>query len=285
MIVVTGATGHLGRLVVDELLRRGVAPEDIAAVVRDHTKSTGLAARGVRIRVADYDRPATLPAALEDAEKLLFISGNEVGRRIPQHRNVIDAAVTAGVSLIAYTSILYADTSTLALAAEHAATERMIRESGLPFVFLRNSWYTENYTGNLDATLAQGVILGSADGGRVGAVPRADYAAAAAAVMTTDGHRDQIYELGADEPFTMSELAAEITRQSGALVAYTDLPAEEYVQALVGFGIPEPYAAALADSDEGIARGELRTDSGDLRRLIGRPTTSLAEAVAAGLKE
>ncbi|MGN9892476.1 SDR family oxidoreductase [Micromonospora sp. L31] len=284
MIVVTGATGLLGRLVVTELLDRGVPAQQIVAAVRNPENAADLAARGVLVREADYDRPETLTGALAGADRLLLVSANEVGRRVAQHRAVVDAAVAAGVRLIAYTSVLKADTATFPLAAEHQATEELIRASGLPYALLRNGWYTENYTGNLAATLQHGAVLGSAGDGRVAAATRADYAAAAAAVLADDGHQNAVYELGGDEPFTMAELAAEISRQSGTEVVYRDLPAEEYATALVAAGLPEPYAATLAECDRGIARGELTTDSGDLRRLAGRPSTTLADAVAVALK-
>lgn len=283
MIAVTGATGHLGSLVINDLLDRGVPPSEIVAAARNPEKAADLAARGVEVREADYTKPDTLEAAFEGVDRLLFISNSDLGQRVEQHRNVVEAAKKAGVGLIAYTSIVRADTSPLLLAEGHRTTEAMIRESGIPFVFLRNGWYTENYTGNLAQTLEHGVILGSADGGRVSAATRADYAAAAASVLTSEGHEGIAYELGGDEAFTMDELAAEITRQSGTEVVYRDLPEEEYTRALVGFGLPEPAAAIYADGDARLAEGHLYVDSGDLRRLIGRPTTPLADAVAAAL--
>lgn len=279
MIVVTGATGPLGRLIIDGILRRGVPAGDIVAAVRSPEKAADLAAAGVVVREADYDRPETLPAAFAGADRLLLISGSEVGQRVRQHGNVISAAVAAGVPYLAYTSILNADTTQVKLAAEHQATEALIRESGIAHTFLRNGWYTENYTAGFGAALAGGAILGSAGDGRVGAAPRAEFAEAAAAVITSDGHQGKAYELAADEPFTMAELAAQLTAQSGTTVVYRDLPPAEYTAALVGFGLPEAYAAALADADLGIARGDLRSASGDLSRLIGRPTSSLAEVV------
>ena len=284
MIAVTGATGHLGRLVVENLLERGVAPGRIAALVRSPEKAADLAARGVQVRQADYARPDTLVPALQGVETLVFVSGSEAGQRIPQHRNVVDAARQAGVRLIAYTSILKADTSGMQLAAEHRATEEMIRASGIPFVFLRNSWYLENYAGTLPSALEHGALLGSADDGRVSAATRADFAAAAAAVAAGEGHENRIYELGGDEAFTLAELAAMIAEASGRPVEYRNLPEDAYAEALVSVGLPEPFARMLADSDRGIARGELFTDSGDLRRLIGHPTTSPRDFVAATLR-
>ncbi|MEH1013262.1 SDR family oxidoreductase [Micromonospora sp. CPCC 206060] len=284
MIVVTGATGQLGRLVVSELLSRGVPASDVVAAVRTPEKAADLAALGVVVREADYDRPETLDSAFAGADRLLLVSANEVGRRLDQHRNVIDAAVRAGVRLLAYTSLLRADTSTLPLAPEHKATEELIRASGLPFSLLRNGWYTENYTGNLAGTLAHGAVLGSAGTGRISAATRADYAAAAVTVLTGEGHENTVYELGGDQAFTLADLADEIARQTGTDVVYRDLPVEEFTAALVAAGLPEPYAAMLAACDLGIAEGELATDRDDLRRLAGRPTTSLADAVAVALK-
>ncbi|WP_239308802.1 MULTISPECIES: SDR family oxidoreductase [unclassified Frankia] len=284
MITVTGATGHLGRLVIEELLERGVPAGDVVAAVRGPEKAADLAARGVQVREADYTRPETLATALAGTDKLLLISSNEVGQRAAQHRNIVDAAVAAGVGLIAYTGILNADTTGLALATEHKATESIIRDSGLPFVFLRNGWYIENYTDNLAPALEHGVLLGAAGDGRIAGATRADFAAAAAAVLLGAGQAGAVYELGGDEPFTMTELAAEVSRQSGRTVVYQNLPAQEYTKALVDVGVPEAFASLLADSDLGIGRGELTTDSGDLRRLLGRPTTSLADAVAVAVK-
>lgn len=283
MITVTGASGHLGRLVVEDLLARGVPAGDLAVVVRSPEKVADLATRGVQVRTADYTDAQALTAALAGTERLLLVSSSEVGRRVEQHRNVIEAARTAGVALLAYTSILRADTSGMALAAEHLATEQAIRESGLPFAFLRNGWYLENYTGNLAPALQFGTIYGSAGEGRIAAAARADYAAAAAAVLTGDGYQNTVHELGGDRPFTMAELAATVAAVAGKPVTYTDVPVEEYAKILVGAGLPEPYAQILADSDHGISRGELDTDSGELHRLIGRPTTALADAVSAAL--
>jgi NAD(P)H dehydrogenase (quinone) len=283
-IVVTGATGHLGRLVVEALLERGVPAGEIVAAGRSTDKIADLADRGVQVRAIDFTDRASLDAAFTGADRLLLISSSEVGRRAAQHRNAIDAARDAGVSLLAYTSIAHADTTTMLLAAEHKATEEYLRESGVPFTLLRNGWYIENYTAQLPVTLEHGAILGSAGDGRVSAATRADYAAAAAAVLTGDGHTNKAYELGADQSFTLTELAAEITRQTGTAVAYSDLPVEEYTKVLVGAGLPEQAAAVFADSDLGIARGELLVESGHLSRLAGRPTTSLTDGLAAALR-
>lgn len=281
-IAITAATGHLGRLVVQALLDKGIPAADIVAVVRNPGKAASLAAQGGTVRQADYDDPEALAAALSGVDRVLLISGIDPSRAL-QHRNIVEATRDAGASLIAYTSVVNADATKLMLAADHRATEAIVRDSGVPFVLLRNSWYTENYTGTLAQTLGRGVILGSAGNGRVSAATRADYAEAAAAVLTGEGHENKVYELGGDESFTMPELAAVVSEQSGTPVVYRDLPVEEYTQALVGAGLPEGMAVLLADGDRAIAEGELFTDSGDLSRLTGRPTTRLAEAIAAAL--
>ncbi|MFE8603977.1 SDR family oxidoreductase [Archangium violaceum] len=283
MILVTGATGKLGRLVLEKLLEKVPAHQVIAAV-RNPEKAAELRARGVQVRKADYSQPETLGAAFAGVEKVLLISSNEVGQRAAQHQSVVEAARKAGVKLLAYTSILHADRSRLALAAEHKATEELIRASGVPYVLLRNGWYTENYTENLGPALAHGAILGSAGEGQVAAATRADYAAAAAAVLTGSGHENKVYELAGDTAFTMTELAAEVSRKAGKTIVYKDLPPEQYKGVLEGAGVPGPFAGILADSDVGASRGELNGASGDLRRLIGHATTPLADAVAVALQ-
>jgi NAD(P)H dehydrogenase (quinone) len=282
MIVVTGASGQLGRLVIAALLKKLPAGEIVAAV-RHPEKVADLAARGVQVRPADYDQPASLVAAFKGADKLLLISASEVGRRVPQHRAVIDAAKAAGVGLLAYTSILQAATSPLPLAAEHRETETLIRASGLPAVILRNGWYTENYTAGIPAALQYGVVLGSAGQGKIASAARADYAEAAAAVLTQENQAGRIYELAGDESYTLAELAAEIARQSGKAVAYQDLPESEFKAALLGAGLPDFLATLLAESDVGASKGGLFDDGRQLSALIGRPTTPLAELVRLAL--
>jgi NAD(P)H dehydrogenase (quinone) len=282
-IVITGATGQLGRLVVDGLLDHGVPGENIVATGRAVERLQHLTDRGVAVRAVDYAEPATLDAAFAGAERVLFISGSEAGQRIPQHRNVIDAARRAGVGQLAYTGIANVDTSKMLLANEHRTTEQLIRESGLPFTFLRNSWYTENYLAQLPTYLATGAILGSAGEGRVSAATRAEYAAAAVQVLRTDGHLGRAYELGGDTAFTLAELAATVSAAAGRPVAYRELPEAELVAALTEAGVPAAFAAVLADSDRGIARGELEVAGHDLSDLIGGPTRDLAALVAEAL--
>ncbi len=282
MIVVTGASGQLGRLVIEALLKKVPAAE-IVAVVRNPEKVADLAARGVQVRQADYDQPASLVAAFKGADKLLLISASEVGRRVPQHRAVINAAKAAGVGLLAYTSLLHADTSPLPLAAEHKETESLIRASCLPAVILRNSWYTENYTAGIPSALQYGIVLGSAKQGRIASAARADYAEAAASVLTQENQAGRIYELAGDESYTLGELADEIARQSGKSVVYQDLPEGEFKAALLGAGLPDFLATLLAESDVGASKGGLFDDSRQLSTLIGRPTTPLAELLKLAL--
>ena len=281
MIVVTGATGQLGRLVIASLLKTTPADQLVAAV-RTPASAADLAALGVHVRLADYTRPETLAAAFADVDRLLLISGNDLGKRLPQHQAVIAAAKAAGVTRLAYTSLLRADTSTLSLAAEHKATEEAITASGLPHVFLRNGWYLENQTASLGAALQHGAILGAAGDGLFAAASRQDYAEAAAAVLTA-ANPQPVYELAGDVPYTLAQLAAEVAAQSGKPVVYNNLPPEAYAAALIGFGLPAPIAEMLADSDAQAARGELTSNSADLRTLIGHPTTTLADAVKAAL--
>lgn len=283
MIAVTGATGQLGRLVIDALLQKLPASE-IIAVVRNPAKAQSIADRGVQIRQADYTQPATLDAAFKDVGKLLFISSSDIGNRIPQHSAVIAAAKLADVKLVAYTSLLHADTSPLALAAEHKQTEALLHASGLPCVMLRNSWYTENYAASIATAPAHGIVLGSAGDGRFSSAARTDYAAAAAAILTSDNQAGRTYELAGDTAFTLAELAAEIARQSGKAVEYKNLPEADYKAALIRFGVPEGMAESLADADIGASQGALFDDSHQLSRLIGRPTTPLALTIAATLK-
>lgn len=284
MIAVTGASGHLGRLVVNSLLQKVPAGEIVAAV-RTPDKVKDFASKGVVVRQADYSRPETLAPAIVGVEKLLLISGNEVGRRIEQHKAVIAAAKQAGVKLIVYTSLLHCDKSPMAaLRGEHAATEEAIRASGIPFVILRNSWYTENYTNAAAQAAKTGVHYGAAGGGRVSAASRADYADAAAAVLTAkDAQGGKIYELAGDNAFTFAEFAAEVSRQSGKPVKYQDLPEAEYKAVLVKAGLPEVVAGMLANGDAGIAKGALFDDSLQLHALIGRTTTPISATIAAAL--
>lgn len=279
--VITGATGSLGRLVVEALLDQNVPAGQIVATGRDLAKIADLAERGVQVRAVDYSEPESLRQAFKGAGKVLLISGSEVGQRIEQHHNAINAAKEAGVALIAYTSVANADNTGMQLAAEHQATEELLRASGVPFTLLRNSWYLENYTGQLAMHLQHGAVLGSAGEGKVSAATRADYAQAAAAVLLKDGQAGKVYELGGDQAFTLSDLAEEITAATGQPVKYQDLPAQQYAKVLQDAGLPEAYAAILADSDLGIARGDLLVTGSDLSSLIGRPTTPLREAVQA----
>jgi NAD(P)H dehydrogenase (quinone) len=277
--VITGATGHFGRLVVESLLSRGVPADQVIATGRILDKIDDLAERGVQVRAADYTDPESLRDAFKGADRLLLVSGSEVGQRVPQHRNAIEAAKEVGVDLIVYTSIAGADRTSMSLAADHQGTEVALAQSGVPYVLLRNGWYLENYTAQLATYLEHGTVIGSASQGKVSGASRADYAEAAAAVLLAEDPAGQVYELGGDSAFTLADLAREVAEASGQEVSYTDLPAEQYTQVLVQAGLPEPYAAVLADCDLGVARGDLFVDAGDLSRLIGRPTTPLRDAV------
>jgi NAD(P)H dehydrogenase (quinone) len=281
-IVVTGASGRLGRLTVEALLDRGVPASGIVATSRDVTRIKDLGDRGVVVRQADFEEPDTLPAAFDGAEKILLVSTTAVDRRVANHRRAIDAAVRAGASLVAYTSMLNADTSSSILGVSHHATEQYLQER-VPSVMLRNGWYVENYTAQLPQMMSGGRLAGAAGRGRISAASRADYADAAAAVLTTDGHEGKAYELGGDDAFTLAELAMVVTCITGVHIEYVDLVPDRLAQALIGAGLPAELAHVLADADHAMSQGRLFTRSTDLRRLMGRPTTRLSEAVTTAL--
>lgn len=283
MIVVTGASGQLGRLVIQSLLQHVPASQIVAAVRRPEAVAD-LAAKGVQIRQADYTQPATLDAAFQGADKVLLISSSELGQRAPQHRHVIDAAQRAGVSLLAYTSLLHADTSPLGLAGEHRDTEAYLRASGVPHVILRNGWYTENYLASVPPALQHGAFIGSAGEGRIASAGRVDYAAAAAAVLTRPGQAGKVYELAGDDAYTLAEFAAELSRQTGKAIPYVNMPESDFKTTLLGAGLPEPLAALLADSDAGAAKGALFDEQRQLSHLIGRATTPLATLMQQALR-
>lgn len=279
-IAVTGATGQLGGIVITKLKQK-VPAADIVALARSPEKAAAL---GVAARAADYARPATLDAALSGIDTLLLISSSEVGQRAAQHAKVIDAAKKANVKRIVYTSLLHADTSPLSLAEEHRQTEAQLKASGVPFTILRNGWYSENYTGSIPGALAGGAFIGSAGDGKIASATREDFAEAAAVVLTEPGHEGKTYELAGDTAYTLSELAAEVSRQSGKTIPYRNLSTADYATALEGFGLPQALAQAIAGWDADAGGGALFDDGRQLAALIGRPTTPLATSVAQALR-
>lgn len=280
-IAITGATGKLGRIVVSKLKEK-ISADNIIALVRSSQKAEDL---GVEAREADYEKPESLDAALKGIDTLLLISSSEIGKRDAHHQNVIDAAKKNGVKWIVYTSLLHADTSTIGLAAEHVASEAALKESGIPFTILRNGWYTENYAGSIPGAIASGAFLGSAGDGKISAASRKDFAEAAVAVLTTGGHQGKVYEFAGDEAFTLTELAAEISKQTGKDIPYKNLPVDEYANALISFGLPGGLAHVIAGWDISTSKGDLFDDGKQLSKLIGRPTTPVAEAVAEAVKQ
>jgi NAD(P)H dehydrogenase (quinone) len=280
-IAITGATGKLGRLVVNKLKDKTQA-DKIIALARTPAKAADL---GVQVRQADYSQPETIERALAGVDTLLLVSSNEIGKRAVQHRNVIEAAKKAGVQWIVYTSLLHAETSAIkSLADEHLVTEADLKASGVPFTILRNGWYTENYTASVPGAVAGGAFLGSAANAKISSAARADYAEAAATVLTSGGHQGKVYELAGDQAYTLSDLAAEISRQTGKTIPYKNLSEAEYAAALVGFGLPAPVAQAYANFDAGAAQGALFDGGHQLSKLIGHATTPLATSVAEALK-
>ncbi|WP_030484689.1 SDR family oxidoreductase [Nocardioides aequoreus] len=280
-LVVTGATGQLGRHVVESLLARGAQPGDVLATGRDPQRLADLAERGVVVRRADYSDPASLTEALEGAHRVLLVSGNEFGQRVAQHTAVARAAADAGVELLAYTSAPYAATTSLLLAGEHAATEAALHETGLPLALLRNAWYVENYTAQLPTYREHGMV-GAAGEGRVSVALRREYAAAAATVLLGGDHAGATYELGGPA-VTLPEIAAALSDVTGEQIAYHDVPVATLVEILTGAGLPADAAQVYADVDRGIAAGELEVPTDDLERLLGTAPLPLRDAVAEAL--
>ncbi|MEI9743184.1 SDR family oxidoreductase [Enterobacter ludwigii] len=280
MIAITGATGQLGQLVIEQLLNT-VPANQIVAIARNPAKAEALSQQGITVRQGDYADESTMTSALKGVEKLLLISSSEVGQRATQHQNVINAAKAAGVKFIAYTSLLHADKSPLGLHVEHVATEKALAESGIPYALLRNGWYTENYLASAPPALEHGVFIGAAGEGKIASATRANYAAAAAKVISGDGHAGNVYELAGDHAWTLSELAAELSKQSGKNVTYQNMSEADFAAALKGVGLPAGLADMLADSDVGASKGGLFDDSHTLSKLIGRPTTPLSESIKA----
>ncbi len=283
MIAVTGASGQLGRLVI-EALKNKVNPAEIIAIVRDPEKVSDFSRYGIEVRKADYTDGSIWPDVLRGVDKLLLISSSEVGQRTAQHTNVIAGAIQADVKLLAYTSILHADTSPLPLRLEHLETETLLADSGIPYVLLRNGWYTENYAASIPSALEHGALFGAAGSGRIASAARADYAAAAAEVLVADNQAGKVYELAGDTSYTLAEFAEEISRQSGKEIVYTNMGQEEYMNLLSQVGLPEPVAQLLAESDNGASQGGLFDDARELSKLIGRPTTPPAAIISQWIK-
>ncbi|MEV7132310.1 SDR family oxidoreductase [Arthrobacter sp. NPDC093128] len=278
-IVIAGATGQLGRLVVGELLQRGVPAGEIVAGGRSAEQLADLAGLGVRTASVDYNDPASVDSALSEGDTLLLISGNDIQNRTAQHETVIDAAVRANVAHILYTSVLAADSTPIILAPDHVKAEEYIRASGLPFTFLRNGWYTENYAAALATARETGTLLGSAGEGRVASATRADYAAAIAAVLTTPGHEGRVYELSGDYAWTYEELASAFSTVLGRTVSYDSVSSTEHASALEAAGLDPATAGFLAALDGSIREDALALTTGDLARLAGRPTTPLLDGL------
>jgi NAD(P)H dehydrogenase (quinone) len=277
MIAITGACGKLGKLVLEELLNENIAANKIVALTRSTQKLDNFKKKGITVRYGNYDEPESLDLALKGVSKLLLISSSEIGKRVPQHKAVIDSAKRNNVELIAYTSILKADKSPLFLAQEHLETENLIKESGLPYVFLRNGWYTENYTDNASVALEMGTLFGCAKGGRFSTAPRKDYASAAAKIISGSSHEGKIYELAGDESFTLSEFALILSKFFNKSIKYKNLDEKSYAEALAEAGLPKEFAEVLADSEAKAADGWLYDDGKQLSTLLGRQTTATQE--------
>ncbi len=276
---ITGATGQLGKLVIKQLKEKA-EKNNIVAFVRNPEKAEE---SGVETRHFDYNKPESLTEQLEGIERLLLISSNEIGQRVRQHKNVIDAAKKAGIRWIVYTSLLHADSTTINLAGEHLETEKLLKDSGIDYTILRNGWYTENYTNSIKGALAGGAFIGSAGSGKISSAARADYAEAAAVVLADVSYKGKVLELAGDNAYTLSDLAAEISKQTGEDIPYKNLPEAEYAKVLKSYGVPEFFAAAIASWDVSASKGDLFDNGQQLSKLIGRSATSMKESVKAAL--
>lgn len=278
-IAVTGASGQLGQLVISQLLERTEA-KNIVALVRNPEKLSDLSSKGIEVRAFDYAHNADeLSIQLAGVDKLLLISSSEIGQRTTQHQNVINAAKLAHVKFVAYTSLLKADTSPLLLAQEHVETEQYLKTSDIPYTLLRNNWYSENYAMGLAQAVEQGKIFGATHHGKIASASRLDYATAAGVVLTQEGHENKVYELAGDTSYTLDDVAKWVTEISKKEVTYNDLSEEEYKALLIQVGLPEGFASILANSDDGVFKDALYSDSKDLHKLIGRATTSMQETI------
>lgn len=282
MIAITGSTGQLGQLVIQHL-RKHVSSEGIIAIARNAEKAKGLLGSEIQIREADYENPVSLESSLQGVNQLLLISSNEIGKRFVQHRNVINAAKKSGVNLIVYTSLLHADTTPLNLAPEHLETEELLKTSGVPFIILRNGWYSENYTASIPGALGAGVFVGSAGNGRIASASRKDYAEAAVAALTGKAEVGKTYELAGDSAYTLAEFAAILSKTAGKPIPYQNLPEDEYAALLLSFGLPEGLAKGLASWDIGASQGALLDDGRQLSQMIGRPTTPVSDSIRAAI--
>ncbi|MCR8668088.1 SDR family oxidoreductase [Aestuariibaculum sp. M13] len=274
-IGITGATGQLGTLVVEQLKKLGYN-DNLVALVRSTDKAKSL---GIEAREFDYDNPEILEKALNGIDRLVFISANEIGQRARQHKNVIDAAKKLNVKWIIYTSLLRADTSTLNLAGEHLNTEQELKNSGLNFTILRHGWYTENYTASIPSAIQNGGFIGSAGSGKISSAARLDYAEALAIVITNEEHKGKVFELAGDESYTLTDLAIELSKQTGKTIPYNNLPEEAYAGILLQVGLPEGLAKGLASWDVSASKGDLFDNNHQLSKLLGRPTTPLAKSI------
>lgn len=284
MILVTGASGKLGKLAIASLIQRGIKPDEIIATVREPEKAYYLIEMGVNIRYADYDYPETFSNIMSEVDSVVLISSSQLGKRVKQHMTVIDAAKKASIKHIVYTSLLHADSSSLGIAKEHVETEQAIYGSGIPYTILRNGWYSENYTDQIKSSFSQGVIMGCAGSGRLSTASRADYAEAIATVLTSKHHEGKIYELAGDQSFTLSEYASNLSFLSGKQISYQNFSKEVYRDTLIHYGLPEDIAELLSDSEYGASKGELYESSQTLSKLIDRDTTPIQKSIKDALK-
>ncbi|MEC0206436.1 SDR family oxidoreductase [Paenibacillus lautus] len=271
-IIVTGASGQLGGLVLQHLLKK-VPASHIVAVVRNLEKASAVVELGIEVRQGDYNDPESLHNAFVAGTKLLFISGSETDDpiRVVQHANVVKAARDVGIKHIAYTSFAFAEDNPFALV--HMATEYAIRTTNIPYTFLRNGGYTEFFVNpSLKANVENGTIITNANKGKVNSVNRSDLALAAATVLTEDGHENKEYNLVSNHPWSFDDLAEILSEVSGKSVVHQSVSFEEEKNILVRAGMPESFAETTAFIYNTIAEGNMERTTDDLKKLIGFQT-------------
>jgi len=279
-IGITGASGQLGRRVV-ELLAAHVEPSRVLALTRSPEKLADLAARGVEVAFGDFAKPEELAQTLAGVDRLLIISTDDInGNRAALHANALKAAAEAGVSDIAYTSATAPHASSLGFIREHGVTEDLIRESGIPYTFLRNSFYADMLLDTAPQWGSTGEIHGVAAEGNINRVTREDCARAAVAVLTTEGHRNAIYDITGPGAMNGYELAEAVSAAAGSPVRYVSISADTMRQYLIGAGFPDPIAGLFVEIDQAIAAGEFDISSTAVRDLTGQEPTSVPDLLA-----
>jgi NAD(P)H dehydrogenase (quinone) len=280
MILVTGATGHLGKAVISSLLAKGIPASNIAALVRDEKKAADLKEKGIQIKIGNYQDFGSLKNALQDVDKLLLVSSSDMDDRLGQHKNVINAAKETGVSHIVYTSIDIKDfkQSTIPLVSQiHADTADYLKQMAIPYTLMDNTLYADLIPMFAGENVLEDGIFFPAGAGKTPFLPRTEMAEAAAIVLTTAGHENKEYAIAAETAYSFEEIAGLLSDITGKPVNYHKPDADAYIAQLVKAGVPKDNAAFFAGFGKAIGNGEFDTHRSDLKQLLGRSPVSLED--------